>query len=258
MQKGFWKKQLYIKELSLIEHIILWSNVILSVALFIAQIIVEKSYGQWVVWLTLIASIMSIFSVMAGVKKRPLCPLIGIVASMILLPIAWYKQIYGTMIMFGLNIIIQTVSFITWMKNANNKTATITPKEVQWWQAVIYLVIIVGLIAVFAWMEHFQWFQDFMSGQKGIDIPPIQNRIFDAAVLMLTLGCCLPMILRLKGVWIMYILNDAAQVCLWICKICQQPSDFSSWIMLVSVSGLLATSILGLVRWYLLDKNNKK
>ncbi|MCQ3908197.1 MAG: nicotinamide mononucleotide transporter [Mycoplasmoidaceae bacterium] len=52
------------------------------------------------------------FSVMAGAKQRILCPFLGIISSIILIFVAWGNKLPGSMIMYGYNIVMQTVVFI--------------------------------------------------------------------------------------------------------------------------------------------------
>ena len=251
--KSFWTKQNYIPELSVIEHIILWMNVGCSLIFFIVQL----SFGQWSnvsTWLSFIASIISIFAVMAGTKKRILCPFLGIVASAFLIALAWIQHVYGSMIMYGLNIIIQVWSFISWYRSSKNKI-TISPKVIKWWIALLYLLFFVGLTALFTWVESLEGFVWFWSGHQTKTIQILPIRIFDSANLMFTIACFIPMIKRYDKVWYAYIISDLAICLLWLTKGIVEPSSFSNWTMFVSGLCMTVTCFLGLFNW---KKSQKK
>lgn len=245
--KTFLAKQNYIFELSILEHVILWLNVGTSLIFFIVQL----GLGYWNLaktWLAFIASIISIFASMAGAKKRIICPFLGIVASIFLIVLAWTYHLYGSMIMYSLNIIIQIWSLITWYRSSKNKI-TIEPKEISWWVTLIYLLFFAGLTALFTWVESIPEFVHFWSGDPTLEPEALQVRIFDSANLMFTLSCFLPMIKRYDKVWYCYILSDLAITLLWLTKSIQNPGLFDNWTMVVSGLCMTATCFLGLFNW---------
>ena len=256
MNKDFIKKQNFIKELNVIQHITLWLTVFLSLSLFIIQLcIVKNAYKHWTTWCTCLATIGSVFSVMAGVKKRALCPLLGVITSIVLLAIAWDSQLYGSMIMYGVNIVVQAVSLITWIKGSDNK-GMIKPKKLTWWVVILYILVFVGLTALFTWMEGQKWFYSFWSKQG--DKLPLAVRIFDAGTLMFTVATFLPMIKKYDWVWYVYIIEDICICLTWLLKICLIQSSTQEVLqgitMIVSALSMTATCILGIFNW----KSNKK
>ncbi|XQP55219.1 MAG: nicotinamide mononucleotide transporter family protein [Mycoplasmoidaceae bacterium] len=247
----FVAKQNYIKELSIAEHIILWLNVVLSLSFFIVQLAAFHNYDKWPTWLTFAATITSIFSVMAGAKRRILCPFLGIVSSIMLCAIAWYSSLYGTMIMHGFNIIMQTITLVIWYKGSKNKVS-IEPKHLQWWIVVIYIVGFVGLSILFAWIQKFDWFYSFWSGGKQTQANPWYLRLFDSMVLMFTIAAAFPMFKKYDFVWWVYIIADVAIASTWITHglVDAQPADqFNDWSMLVSGLSMTATCVLGIINW---------
>ena len=248
--KSFVAKQNYIPELTIAEHIILWLNIAFSLTFFIVQLACwpgMKKYADWSTWLTLIATITSIFSVMAGAKQRILCPFLGIISSILLCAIGWHNRLFGTMIMHGFNIIMQTITLVIWYRTSNNKVS-IQPRHLQWWIVAIYMIGFLGLSILFAWMEHFPWFYEFWSGEK----QEWYLRLFDAMVLMFTVAAAFPMFKKYDFVWWVYIVADVAIAGTWISKgiTLTEPADqFNSWSMFVSGLCMTATCILGIINW---------
>lgn len=245
--KTFLAQQNYISELSILEHVILWLNVGTSFIFFLVQL----GLGYWNMpetWLAFVASIISIFASMAGAKKRILCPFLGIVASIFLIALAWLKHMYGSMIMYSLNIVIQIWSLITWYRSSKNKIS-IEPKEISWWVTLIYLLAFVGLSALFTWVEQVPGFAQFWSGNPDAEPEALPIRIFDSANLMFTISCFLPMVKRYDKVWYCYILSDLAISFLWLTKSIQDPGIFDNWTMVVSGLCMTATCFLGLFNW---------
>lgn len=250
MKANFFKTQNYIKELSVVEHIILWLNVALSLAFFIASLAVNKqAVKDWTVWVACLTSIGSIFSVMAGVKKRPLCPLLGIICSVLLIAVAWKNHLYGNMIMYGVNVVIQSVSLATWMKDSK-QTGKITPKAFPTWAIIVYLIGFAILAGLFAWMEGFDWFYGFWSGGSQTEPNPVVVNIFDAITLMFILSTCLPMIKKYDWVWYTYMINDIGLMGVWIAKIVYGASNpLQCATMVTSATFMLITNILGILNW---------
>lgn len=248
----FVSKQNYIKELSIVEHIILWLNVTLSVTFFIVQMILssaDKPYAQWTTWLTLISTVMSVFSVMAGAKQRILCPFLGIICSILLIFVAWGNQLPGSMIMYGFNIIMQTVVLINWYRTSKNKVS-IEPTQLKLWAVILYVLGFFALTALFAWIEGFQSFNRFWFHTD--DKPmPLVIRIFDALVLMFTVAAFLPMMKKYDFVWWVYIICDAGIATTWALKasLLSDQNTFNCWSMFVSGLSMCATCILGIINW---------
>lgn len=243
----FVKNQNYIPELSVVEHIILWLNVACSLAFFIAQL----SMGDFAnpsLYLSFVASFISIFAVMAGAKKKIICPFLGIVASIFLIALAWFQHVYGSLIMYGINIVMQIWSFVTWYKSSKNKI-NIQPKDVKWWIALLYLLIFVGLTALFTWVESIPGFVHFWSGNPQAVPEELSIRIFDSANLMFTLACFIPMVKRYDKVWYTYIISDLAICCLWLTKGILAPTVFTNWTMFISGLCMTITCFLGLINW---------
>lgn len=246
----FVSKQNYISELSIPEHIILWLNVALSISFFITQMVlskVDKPYAQWTTWLTLIATILSVFSVMAGAKQRILCPFLGIISSIFLTLVAWGNQLPGSMIMYGYNIIMQTIVFIAWFRSSKNKVS-IEPKQLKLWIVVLYIIGFFGLTALFAWVETLDGFSQFWFNDKPLALPIC---IFDAMVLMFTIAALWPMVKKYDFVWWVYIICDIAIATTWALKATLVPGQdqFNCWSMFVSGISMGATCVLGIINW---------
>lgn len=247
----FVSRQNYIKELSIPEHIILWMNVVLSATFFIVQLAVFHNYDQWPAWLTFIASITSIFSVMAGAKQRILCPFLGIVSSIMLCAIAWNSNLFGTMIMQGFNIVMQAITLAIWIRTSKDKVS-IKPKHLQWWIVLIYIAFFIGLSFLFAWIQHFDWFFKFWSGGKQETENPLYLRVFDSMVLMFTVAAAWPMFKKYDFVWWVYIIADVAIAATWVTHgiVDAEPAtQFNDWTMLVSGLCMTATCVLGIINW---------
>lgn len=246
----FVAKQNYIKELSIAEHIILWLNIGLSLTFFIVQMVLSqasKPYAQWTTWLTLVATILSVFSVMAGAKQRILCPFLGIISSIILIFVAWGNHLPGSMIMYGYNIVMQTVVFIIWVKTSKDKK-TIQPTQLKLWMVIIYIIGFFGLTALFAWIETIPAFSQFWFKAKPL---PLVICVFDAMVLMFTLAALVPMIKKYDFVWWVYIICDIAIAMTWALKATILPGQdkFNCWSMFISGLSMTATCILGIINW---------
>jgi len=260
MKKGFFTNQNYIKELSVVEHIILWLNVGLSLVFFIVQLAWLKAYDQWPTWLAFIASVVSIFSVMAGAKQRVICPLLGIVASIFLIFVNWNAKNYLMMIMYVLNIFMQLSSFIIWLKGSNDKIS-INPKHAKWWVCLIYFVVMVGFIAFFSWMDGQSWWIKFWTfGLKEPIAPTMAERIFDACSLVFMIGCLYPQLKKYDQVWYVYILNDVAMLVQWSLKAAYATNNvdlFTALTLIISTVCMTATCILGLINWKKVQKKQK-
>ena len=250
----FVKKQNYIPELTIAEHIILWLNVALSLSFFIVQLACwpgDKKYADWATWLTLISTITSIFSVMAGAKQRILCPFLGIISSIMLMAIAWHNKLFGSMIMYGFNIIMQTITLVIWYRGSSNKVS-IEPKHLQLWIVIIYIIGFIGLSFLFAWIQHFDWFYTFWYGGQQEQASPFHLRMFDAMVLMFTIAAAFPMFKKYDFVWWVYIITDVAIASTWISKGITEVNpgnQFNCWSMLASGLCMTATCILGMINW---------
>ena len=253
MNKSFIKNQNYIKELTITEHIVLWLNVFLSVLFLVLQLILIKdAYKQWTMWLTSLVTIGSIFSVMAGAKKRALCPLLGVICSVILAAIAWKANLYGSMIMYVINIIVQACSLYTWIKGTNNK-GVISPKKLKLWIVIVYIIGFIVLSGLFAWMEGQSWFYKFWSGGSQTEAYKLPIRIFDAATLMFTIATFLPMVKKYDWVWYIYIIEDICIMLTWIMKISLMKLSFAELFqaitMAISAISMTATCVLGIINW---------
>lgn len=249
----FVAKQNYIRELSIVEHIILWLNVALSITFFIVQMVItrdEKPYANWVTWLTLISTIGSVFSVMAGAKQRILCPFLGIICSIILIFVAWGNGLPGSMIMYGFNIIMQTICFINWIRTSKNKVS-IEPTKIKTWIVIVYIIGFFALTALFAWVETIPAFYNFWFGGTVTEQLPIPVCVFDAMVLMFTVAAFFPMIKKCDFVWLIYIICDAAIAVTWALKASLIPGQntFNAWSMFISGLTMMATCVLGIINW---------
>ncbi len=250
----FVAKQNYISELSIAEHIILWANVVLSLTFFIVQLAYFKTYGQWQTWLTFLSSVISIFSVMGGAKKRIICPFLGIIASILLIIISYGNRLFGSMITYCFNMLMQAVTLVIWYRTSTDKVS-IKPKHWQWWLVLIYIVGFLGLSVLFAWIEGIPTFCDFWNdGQQ----QEWYLRLFDAMLLMFTIAAAFPMFKKYDFVWWTYIIADIAMAAMWITKGIQATSleeQFHDWTMLVCGLSMLATCILGLINWTKSSRN---
>lgn len=246
----FVSKQNYIKELSIAEHIILWLNVALSISLFIAQMVLskdDKPYAQWTTWLTLISTVMSVFSVMAGAKQRILCPFLGIICSILLVAVAFGNRLSGSMIMYIFNAVMQTIVFIIWFRSSKNKI-TIQPVQFKLWFVIIYIIGFIGLSALFAWIEGIDAFSQWWFDKAPLPLP---IRVFDAAALMFTVAACFPMLKKCDFVWWIYIICDIAIAMTWALKASMIADEniFNAWSMFVSGLSMCATCVLGIINW---------
>lgn len=255
MGKNFLSKQNFIPELKLSEHIILWTNVVISIIFFLIQMIMftpKDTLGIIIGCITCIMTILSIFSVMAGVKKRILCPFLGIVCSLGLVFVAWYNGLYGNMIMYTINIVINTSTLIVWFKSSENKI-NIEPKQAIWWICIIYFLFFLSLSVLFTWIQGFEWFYKFWNNKNQDGPSSLWIRFFDSCTLIFTLGCFLPMIKRYKQVWYVYIIIDTSLLITWILKI--TIDDFSKATLLNGLSmiassiSMLITTIFGILNW---------
>lgn len=250
----FVAKQNYIKELSIPEHIILWTNVVLSLTFFIVQLAWLHTYDQWPTWLSFLASVISIFAVMGGAKQRIICPFLGMIASILLAIIAVHNRLFGTLITYCFNFAMQLTTLIIWYRVSNNKVS-IQPKHWKWWWVLIYIVGFIALSLLFAWIETFPNFQEWwFNGEK----QPLHLLVFDSMLLMFTIAAAFPLFKRYDFVWITYIIADAAMAAMWITKGVTHTDvadQFNDWTMLVCGLSMLATCIVGLINWMKTSKN---
>lgn len=201
--------------------------------------------------ITCAMTILSIFSVLAGVKKRILCPFLGIICSIGLILVAWYNKIYGNMIMYGVNIIINGFTLFTWLKTSDNKI-DIKPRDAKCWHCIIYFIILLGLSILFTWIQSFEWFYRFW-GNWQKEASPLWIRFFDSCTLIFTIGCFIPMIKRYKQVWYVYLIVDIALLITWLLTITMTnvPKDvfLTGLSMIVSSISMLITNIFGILNW---------
>lgn len=248
---SFIQKQNFIKELNIVEHIIVWTNVLAAIVFLIIQLAVLKLYGEWSTWVAFVASITSIFSVMAGAKKRILCPVLGTIASVLLFFIAFRQKLYGSMIMYAFNMVVQIITAIIWIKESNDKV-TIKPRHVKPWVALLYLAIFAGLTALFTWIEGLEGFCKFWSGDETVTSSSLPIRIFDSAVLIFTIATVIPMFRTYDQVWWVYVIVDIALVCLWITKGIENTDPKQQYVIystLVTNIAMLATCVAGIFNW---------
>ncbi len=252
----FVKKQNFIKDLSLIEHIFLWTGCGICLTIFIIELCLFPSEASdWITWLTLFSSILLIMFIYAGSQKRIICPLLGIVAASFLLAISWKKNLYGLMIMQGVNIITRIVSLIMWKHSANDE-GKIKPKEFKWWIVVIYITIFVGLSFLWAWMEQFDWFYKFWSGGSQTEPKPYFITIFESLSLMFVLANIVPMIKGYQFTWWLYILCDASTAITWALTATTgqysgfTPEAFNCWSTFASYICMMASCSLAIINWY--------
>jgi len=247
--KEFWVKQNFFKELNLIEHIVVWTSLAVTIAIFVYDLTIK--YFQPYPYLAFLASILNIFSVAALIKRKPLFPLLGMIASIVIVPVCWHEHTYAMMFMYEINVITLLISFITWTKNSD-KTASVKPRTVKWWQSLIYCLILAALIGLFTWVEGLQSYQDWMAPEqtpKPVAIPPWYFRMFDSASLMISVGMLVPLALRLKNIFPLYIAGNAVQIATWIIKLSAKPGDIHAWMLLINVFVFLAFNILGIINW---------
>lgn len=260
--KTFLSKQNYLKELTILEHILLWLNVITSLVFFI----IPLCWGKWAeakTWLACISSILSIFAVMGCAKERVIGPFFGFVASILLIALAWINHAYGSMIMYCINIIIQGGSVIAWSRASKDKVS-IAPKHVKTWITIIYLAVFVGLTGLFAWVEGLPGFVEFWSGGSQTIPESWPVRIFDSAILMFTIAGLVPMFKRYDLSWYTYIFANTAICLLWLTKGIEAiqsgtGNQFDCWTMFFSGLCMTAVDFIGLFNWRRsIKRNNKK
>lgn len=260
MSKSFLAKQNFIKELTIPEHIILWLNVLLSFSFFIVQLAWLKAYSQWSTWLAFFATVISIFAVMAGAKQRIICPFLGIIGSILLIFINWNARNYLMMVMYVLNIGMQTWSLIVWLKDSKDKIS-IKPSHAKWWIISIYLVVLACFIVFFSWMDGQRWWIEFWTfGKKAVIQPSMAERIFDACALVFMVGCLYPQLKKYDQVWYVYILNDISMLIQWCLKASNARNSvdlFNALTMIASTVCMTAVCILGIISWKKSIKSKK-
>ncbi len=260
MKKGsfanFVKKQNFIKDLSPIEHIFLWTGCGICLIIFIVEVsLFKESASNWTTWFTLFSSILLIMFIYAGSQKRVICPLLGIIAGAFLLSVSWKQHLYGLMIMQCINIIIRIISLIMWKRNAKD-TGKIKPKEIKWWIAIIYIAVFVGLSFLWAWMEQFDWFYKFWSGGSQTEPKPYPIRIFESLSLMFVIANIVPMIKGFKFTWWLYLLCDASTAITWALTATMSqysgltPEIFNCWSSFASYICMMASCSLAIINWY--------
>jgi len=250
--KKFWVEQNFFKLFTLPEHIVVWLSLAITVGIFIYNVILHPAKQS--TYLSFVGSVLNIFAAASIIKKKSIFPLIALVASLVLVPLAWIERTYAIMYMYEVNVITMTVSLITWLRHSD-KHANIKPRSVKWWQSLIYCIILAGLIALFTWVESLQSYQDWMSGKPHAEIPPLHFLIFDSASLMITVGEIIPLILRLKNIFPMYIAGNVVQIATWISKLVISPVNLNAWMMLINTFVFLAMNILGIINW---NKENER
>lgn len=257
MKNKFIYNQNFIKELSVKEHIILWVSVALSLGLFIAQLVcVDNAYKDWTTYVATFSTIVSVFSIMAGIKKKILYLYLGIVANLLLICINWWFYNYGSMITYIFNLVIQVISLFTWGKN--NKTGVIQPKKDKWWFILVYLLSFLLLAALFTWLFGLEGFSKFWSGDPQTKPKQLVLRIFDALALVYILAVCYPMITKKEWVWYPYVIVSSSMIVLWILELCMRPLNLKdklqAYTLIINSTDMLICNILGILNW----KTNKK
>lgn len=250
----FVKKQNFIKELSTIEHIFLWIGCAICLIIFITQVsLFHEAATDWITWLTLFSSVLLIMFIYAGSQKRVICPLLGIIAAAFLLAISWKRNLYGLMLMQGLNIITRIISLIMWKVNAKD-TGKIKPKEVKLWIFLVYVAIFIGLSFLWAWMEKFDWFYKFWSGGSQTEPKSYPIRLFESLSLMFVLANIVPMIKGYQFIWWLYIMCDACTAMTWALMATTQKLPtaqmFNCWSSFASYICMMSSCVLAIVNWY--------
>lgn len=251
----FVKKQNFIKELKLYEHIILWTTCVLSLAFFITQLVLFKdAITDWTIWLTMFASISSIMFLISGSKKKIICPIIGLIGAIFLFATSWERHLFGFVIMQGCNIATQIVTLIFWVKHSENKS-TIKPKRLPLWFVLVYTAIFVGLSFAFAWMEGQDWFYKFWSGDPHAISQPYSIRIFESLSLMLIVGTFFPMIKGYSLTWWLYAMCDVTMAITWLLRALTSaegglvPEVFNCWSTFASNICMLVTCVIPILNW---------
>lgn len=259
--KSFVSKQNFIKELNVVEHIILWCGCAICLTCFITEVVLFKeAIKNWVTWLTMISSILSIAFLFAGSKKRIICPIFGLIGAIFLFAISWQKHLYGFVIMQTCNIITQTVTMITWSRSSTDK-GTIEPKRLKTWVSIVYVSCFIGLAFLFAWIESLEAFYKFWSGGTQTEPKSYPIRLFESLSLMFIIAGFFPMIKGYSLIWWLYAVSDITMATTWVLNAISLSGSgltaevFNCWSTFASNICMLSTCCVSIYNW---RKSNSK
>ena len=244
----------FFKSLSKFEWSILTINLIIGITLSILNIFLKNNEHFWMPYIALFATIFSIISCIFAAKKMILAFPTGIMGSCCMIPINYFSGLFGLMIMYAFNIVMQIILWIIWYRSSHNKIS-IEPKQTTWFVCIIYLVTLCLLTGILAYIETFSWFQSFWNkdnvNSTTINLTSIKiiKIIFDAAGLIFTMGVFYPLIKKYNQVWWLYLMIDCFSLIVWIINVCENPKNFTNWFMIINALSMTSLSLVSMKNW---------
>lgn len=193
-------------------------------------------------YLSLICSLMGIFTVFCVAKGFFLAPVFCIIEAILYLILSIGQNYYGEIIICAITILMSIFTFLTWLKNRNKKDKSFV--QVNKIKRLEYILILPACAVIGVGCY-------FMLQAFGT------NELFTSTISMVTSIVATYLILRRSSYYALaYIVNDVIVVVLWCLTIKNVGLEFLPTI--ISYALYFVNDVYGLVNWKLMEKRQSK
>lgn len=244
-QKKIWYEYLlFFKDWSAFLIFLFFANLIGAIGILIYSCI--TSWG-WMPWVDFFTNLVYVICIILAARAKVANYIWGLIAVILYGGVAFLARNTGTWIMsWCFNIPMQIWGFFLWFKNSKNKI-DVKPKSLKTYQAIVVIIVCLGLIGLFGWVFSLAQVQNFWYGVD--DSISIYWSVLDSAVMVTAILGMFLMIFRYREQWIIWVIGDAISVALWIVVL--DPTMILLWVTST------INSVYGLYFWYKSYKENK-
>lgn len=232
----------------LCEQFLFWINIIVSTSFFIYGCIEPKfikSNDIKIAYVlnvfSYVANLFNVLSILISTQKKISRFWYGIIAAIALGVIAFLNGATGSWILYWIfQLPLQFVGYYLWKKSSIDKIK-IKPTKMKFNIMIFGLIIIIGLIALWSWIDSLRSFQMFWYGKVLIKQSWVVY-ICDGGIFIIGLAAAIMMLFRYREEWILWIILDILCIILWSMMLNVQ--------MIIMSSTALINGCYGIYAWY--------
>jgi nicotinamide mononucleotide transporter len=191
--------------------------------------------------ISFVANLTNVLSILISTQKRISQFWFGGCAAITLGIVAFLNGATGSWIMYWVvQLPLQFVGYYFWKKNSINKIH-IKPRDIKMTHFLIWIVVMLGLIALWTWIDSIHSFQKIWYGEVLIKQSWVVF-VCDAGLLVIGISGAIMMILRHRQQWILWIILDILCIVFWSLMLNVQ--------MIIMASTALLNGCYGIYAWY--------
>lgn len=227
------------------------AGLVIFTAFFIAGLFIEKDgkpgYLDWMLYVSFITNILSVFNLIATIKKRISNVYFGFAWAILSGVVCWFSsEIFNAYRYWVINGAMQIVTLVVWLRHSTNKKTVKTRRSSKkfFW---IGLGITLGLTGLFTYFRTQEWFCEPL----GLGDPvPWYYALGGVTCFTFSLASAIFFIRRLDEYWIFTLVTSVAGLIIWIGHCAFTPNEFSNWEMFAGAIIDLSFCTKGFLEWY--------